>query len=700
MKHIKPFYFFTRQILLLCIFPCSLFAQVEQLSSREQRELRLKNSKISLAARQNNIQNLLSTFTVTPANAVTHPLVNIIQSLVGPGVSVSNVQTNIPDTHQDSFHIYGSFSGGLNVVGLDNGLLITTGSVENALGPNSEPWKSQDNGLPGYLPSDTAGFDAALISFDVSSATPFLSFKYVFASDEYNEYVGSPFNDAFAFFISGPGIPAGTNIALIPGTTIPVAINNVNLGLNAQYYLDNDSAANANGLADPFRFQNLEYDGLTRVLTTAAITVVPGATYRITLVIQDFEDAIYDSGVFIEGGSITGNPCVLGLSAEKNDISCYGAQDGSIELYYYGATGTPGFVWSNGATTQEIEHLGPGIYNVIATDGQGCTSTLAVPVVITEPAAINLAQPIVSNASCSAGNLGSATVSASGGTSPYQYTIGSITNGTGSFIDLAAGPYNYLVTDARGCTQGGSFVIPVVSEINCAITVSIDPTIPGQPANTIFTGYGTQMATLTGIANSGTGPYTYDWGSAGSGSSITVSPVVTTTYTLIVTDQNGCQSSCSITIYVSDIRCGNKNILLCHRDVTLQTWETLCVNPRAAAAHLGHGDYLGTCIPVTTFRSGISAAASRTMPGEQSLGLTAYPNPSSMHFTLKIQSPKTKEKVSLRILDLKGRQVEQINNLNPGQVIVLGNNYKAGIYFAELVQGTERKMLKLVKYAK
>jgi hypothetical protein len=416
------------------------------------------------------------------------------------------------------------------------------------------------------------------------------------------------------------------------------------------------------------------------------------------LVIQDFEDAIYDSGVFIEGGSITGNPCVLGLSAEKKDISCYGAQDGSIELYYFGATGTPGFVWSNGATTQEIEHLGPGTYNVIATDGQGCTSTLAVPVVITEPPAITLAQPVVSNASCT-GNPGSATVSASGGTPPYQYTSGSINNITGSFTDLAAGPYNYLVTDAHGCTQQGSFVIPVVSDINCAITVSIDPTIPGQPANTIFTGYGSQAATLTGIVTNGTGPYTYDWGGAGTGSSVTVSPVVTTTYSLMVTDQNGCQSSCSVTIYVSDIRCGNKNILLCHRDVTLQTWETLCVNPKSATAHLAHGDYLGTCIPVTTSVSEIAAATNRKIPGDQSFGLMAYPNPSSMYFTLKIESPKTNEKVSLRILDLNGRPVEQRHNLNPGQLIIIGNNYKAGIYFAELLQGTERKLLKLVKYA-
>lgn len=312
-------------------------------------------------------------FSVQQADSITNPLQQIIQSLVGTGITVSNIQTTLPMTS----NIYGSFSGGLPIVGMESGLLMTSGSVYNALGPNISPSTSQINGLPGYYAIDSAGFDAAVISFDVTSITPLISFKYVFASEEYNEYVGSPFNDDFAFLISGPGIPAGTNIATIPGTTTYVAINNVNLGLNAQYYINNDSIQNAN----PVRFNTLEYDGLTTVLTTTPISVVPGATYTITLIVQDVSDEVYDSGVFIEGGSITSDSCLIGLFAEVEDDTCGASQHtGSIELTVNGVFGTAQYLWSNGATTKNIEHLLPGTYTVTVTDSKGCTATLSAQV--------------------------------------------------------------------------------------------------------------------------------------------------------------------------------------------------------------------------------------------------------------------------------------------------------------------------------
>ena len=95
----------------------------------------------------------------------------------------------------------------------------------------------------------------------------------------------------------------------------------------------------------------MEYDGLTKVLTTSTISVVPGATYTITLVIQDVSDGVYDSGVFIEGGSITSDSCVLKLYTEQKNVSCYGASDGKIEMSIGGVNGTANILWSNGATT-------------------------------------------------------------------------------------------------------------------------------------------------------------------------------------------------------------------------------------------------------------------------------------------------------------------------------------------------------------
>ena len=148
---------------------------------------------------------------------------------------------------------------------------------------------------------------------------------YVFGSEEYNEYVGSAFNDIFGFFVNGPKPDGGSyvfeNIALVPGTEVPIAINNVNLGwamagspppgpgVNGEYFVDNTS-----GLT-------IQYDGFTTVLE-AKVAVIPGETYHFKLAIADAGDGIYDSGVLLESGSFKsqGSADILsfGFLAELN----------------------------------------------------------------------------------------------------------------------------------------------------------------------------------------------------------------------------------------------------------------------------------------------------------------------------------------------------------------------------------------------
>jgi len=231
--------------------------------------------------------------------------------LVGQGVTVSNVQFTGANT------AIGSFQAVNTSLGMDEGIIMTTGTVNSGPagphGPNNRPDAGLDNGAAGYAPLTnivgTNTFNAAVLEFDFVPQSDTVRFEYIFGSDEYPEYVNSQFNDVFAFFISGPGIPGGQqNMAIIPGTAQPVAINNVNNGTNntgpctnCNFYVNNGTGNNA-----PFN-QNIfyiQYDGFTTPLE-AVSPVECGETYHLIIAISDVGDAIWDSGIFLAANSLS-----------------------------------------------------------------------------------------------------------------------------------------------------------------------------------------------------------------------------------------------------------------------------------------------------------------------------------------------------------------------------------------------------------
>ncbi len=194
----------------------------------------------------------------------------------------------------------GLFTGGTGIIGFESGVLLTSGAVHHVLGPNDDDGAGEANFSPGdaqledELPGSTS-FDASVLTINFTPTGDQIRFSYVFASEEYNEYVGSEFNDIFAFFVGG------TNYALIAGTSTPVAINNINCGYgseppsNCNLFVDNT----AGGL-------NTQMDGLTKVLTFTA-PVNPGVPNTIRLAIADIADPILDSAVFLAAGTLSGS---------------------------------------------------------------------------------------------------------------------------------------------------------------------------------------------------------------------------------------------------------------------------------------------------------------------------------------------------------------------------------------------------------
>jgi len=226
----------------------------------------------------------------------------LLQCLIGPDVEISNaVLVAAPGAA-------GLFTGAAGIIGFDQGLILSSGNIVTVVGPNMADDMSFDNGYNGdpdldaLIPGYTT-YDATILEFDFTCQNPtVVSFQYVFASEEYNEWVNSEFNDVFGFFLNG------TNIALVPAACsdagIPVSINNVNCGnpymppggLNCNCYRNND-LSDAGGTIDT------EMDGLTQVFYATAM-IGPG-TNHLKLAIADAGDRVLDSNVMLDCQSFT-----------------------------------------------------------------------------------------------------------------------------------------------------------------------------------------------------------------------------------------------------------------------------------------------------------------------------------------------------------------------------------------------------------
>ncbi|MCP1336249.1 DUF11 domain-containing protein [Futiania mangrovi] len=309
-------------------------------------------------------------------------------ALTGPNITLQNLSAITGAAHQ-----YGIFTGGASanrpgaVVGIADGLFLSTGAgnqtapdrLNNAAGPhntilgaNSGGGVSYDNGRI-YFDADLraldllAVYDPAILQVDATPQGNILQVRFVYAGEDYPEYVCSQFRDVFGIFVTGVFTPGGAeetrNLALVPGTNTPVSINSVNPGQPGQFgsagncpinntalYVDNGDGSRPN------QHRNLQFDGLTLPIT-AQTQVVPGQTYRIKLAIADSVDRFWDSAVFID------------------EISSSAADPADLSLTLAAAIQPPA-IGESVPVTVTVSNAGPG-----ATSGVGVS--VAVPAGLT-----------------------------------------------------------------------------------------------------------------------------------------------------------------------------------------------------------------------------------------------------------------------------------------------------------------------------
>jgi hypothetical protein len=236
---------------------------------------------------------------------------DLVNYLVGEGITVSNV------TFSGAPVAAGTFTGDPAILGFGAGIVLSTGDIANIVGPNTADDTGVDNGLPGDPDLDAlAGFptyDAVVLEFDFVPDGDRVAFRYVFASEEYNEYVNSRYNDVFAFYING------VLCSTINGD--PVSVNTINNG----YPYDTDPRSHPeayinNDLNDGGGDINTEMDGLTFVLECSA-AVESGAVNHIKLAIADASDSVLDSNVFLEKQSfVPVTECCAGVHCPDDPV--------------------------------------------------------------------------------------------------------------------------------------------------------------------------------------------------------------------------------------------------------------------------------------------------------------------------------------------------------------------------------------------
>lgn len=253
----------------------------------------------------------------TSAGTTSSDATNLVNALLSgsSGITISGATLTGAATQS------GTFSGGNSAsLGFDTGITLSSGLVSNlplasngsASGANTNVGTAGDaqlNSILATLPGSYLSHDASVLAFNFVPTGDFVQFSYVFGSTEYNQYVNSQYNDIFAFLVNG------VNYALVPGTSTPVSINNVNCGqssgatsagspgnapiTNCNYFVNN---RNLQGSVGANELVNL--GGMTQVFNFTA-PVNAGVTNTMYLAIADTSDSVLDSAVFIAGGTFS-----------------------------------------------------------------------------------------------------------------------------------------------------------------------------------------------------------------------------------------------------------------------------------------------------------------------------------------------------------------------------------------------------------
>lgn len=507
---------------------------------------------------------------------------DLAQTLTGNGVVISNATVVCPNGAIGTFT-----NGNTTNLGVNDGVVLTSGQIidipnDNAVFAGTDNLAAGDADLDAVLTQQgLTSQDGCVLEFDVQVLGDTLQFNYVFGSEEYDEFVCSNFNDIFSFFVTGPNPLGGTytsqNIALIPGTSLPVSISSVNNGspgasagggtcnltnqslAYSQYFISNTGST-------------IVYDGFTTVLR-AFIPAVPCQTYRLKLALADAGDGGFDSGVMLQARSFTATNVVIQPGTQANQFFVNGVEgcnatgfrlvlnnvlnDPYLIRYQLGGQAQNGIDYPTQGDSVIIapgdsvaiipidpifDGLNEGVESVKLYLLNFCTQQPYDSAVLFIQDTVEIVTTSPDLQICRGE---STTLFASGGQS-FIWTPGT---GLSSTTDatVTASPTQTITYNVT------AFVGACSDDKDITVTV-IDPlfSIDAGPDDTICR-YGTSAIDLTVTGNQA--PYTYLWSpdstlSNGAAEDPIAQPDQTTTYNVVVTGANGCTLRDSLRVFI------------------------------------------------------------------------------------------------------------------------------------------------------
>ena len=487
---------------------------------------------------------------------------------------------------------------------IEEGLLLSTGEIQNAMGPSASEGFSDEMERRASDPDLTLItnrilFDAAVLEIDFIPVGDNIEFQFIFASDEYLEYCGTEYEDIFGFFLSGPGVSGGVgyqndavNLAELPNGD-PITINTIHPAVQSNVEGNSVPASNEAYYANNNYAISTEFDGGTVILTAKYLGVTSGSQYKMKLAIADASDQKWDAGMFLQAKSFStvdagsyGSVCVDGA-----DITLVGSPLGGV----WSGTGVTGNTFDPSVGTQTLTYT--------YTEGNTCSDSDTTTITVND-------LPVVD-----AGNYGPVCIDGADITlvgSPLGGTwngIGVTDNGDGTAIFdptvANAGNAIYTYTDENTCADSDLTTITVndlpVVDAGSYGPVCIDGadiTLVGSPVGGVWSGtgvtgntfdpsvgtqtltytytntndctntddtiieiyesptaditspvnvlcYGEATGSATALAAGGTAPYTYSWDNGQT--EATATGLVAGDYVVTVTDANGNATTCSAT---------------------------------------------------------------------------------------------------------------------------------------------------------